>query len=134
MDVIIRNVPSKAYREFKARAAKLGLRLGEALKEAMEAWLVSTEEHAGLPHDQNDDAFRRMKPELERKYHGKYIAIANGQLAAVAETLEQLTAELRRKRIARCRTVHLGVDESGEGGVWLWSSIGQEIASPTTTR
>ena len=134
MDVIIRKVPPKTYREFKARAAKLGLRIGEALKEAMEAWASSTEEKAGVLQDRNDDAFRRMRPTLERKYHGKYIAIANGQLAAVADTLEQLAAELRRRKIARCRTVHLGVDESGEGGEWFWSSIGQEIASPTITQ
>ena len=38
MDVIIRKVPSKAYREFKGRAARVGMRLGDALKEAMESW------------------------------------------------------------------------------------------------
>jgi hypothetical protein len=133
LDVIIRNVPSKAYREFKARAAKTGLRLGEALKEAMEAWVASWEKNSDVPHDQNDDAFRRMKAALEKKYRGKYIAMAGGQLVAVADTLEQLGAELRRRRISRCRTVRVGFDESGEGGEWLWGSIGQEIVSPTTT-
>jgi hypothetical protein len=28
----------------------------------------------------------------------------------------------------------LGVEEAGEGGEWLWSSIGQEIASTTTAK
>jgi hypothetical protein len=134
LDVIIRNVPPKAYREFKARAAKLGLRIGEALKEAMETWASSTAGENDILQDRNDDAFRRMRPTLERKYPGKYIAISNGQLAAVADTMERLAADLRRRKIERCRTVHLGVDESGEGGEWLWGSIGQEIASPTITR
>jgi hypothetical protein len=134
MDVIIRNVPSKAYREFKSRAARTGMRLGDALKHAMESWAASAGEQASPPHDQNDDAFRRMKPILERKYPGKYIAIASGQLVAVADTLERLAVELRRKGIVRCRTVHLGVEESGEGGEWLWGSIGQEIASTTTAQ
>jgi hypothetical protein len=132
LDIIIRNVESKAYREFKARAVKAGMRLGEALKQAMESWSTSTDSEGNPPHDQNDDAFRRMKSVLERKYAGKYIAIANGQLVAVADTIERLAAELREKRITRCRTVRLGVEETGEGGEWLWSSIGQEIA-PTTT-
>lgn len=134
MDVLIRNVPSKAYREFKSRAARSGMRLGDALKEAMERWAAATGDEASAPHDQNDDAFRRMKPTLQRKYSGKFIAVANGQLVAVADTLEQLAVELRRKRIVRCRTVHLGVEESGEGGEWLWGSIGQEIASTTTAQ
>jgi hypothetical protein len=133
MDVIIRNVPTKAYREFKSRAARTGMKLGDALKQAMDSWApAGGERDASPPHDQNDDAFRIMKPTLQRKYSGKFIAIANGQLVAVADTLDRLAVELRRKRIVRCRTVHLGVEESGEGGEWLWSSIGQEIASTTT--
>jgi hypothetical protein len=134
LDIIIRNVESKAYREFKARAAKAGMRLGEALKQAMESWSAPTDSEASPPHDQNDDAFRRMRSVLERKYAGKYIAIANGQLVAVADTLERLAAELRERRITRCRTVRLSVEETGEGGEWLWSSIGQEIASTTTVK
>lgn len=42
-----------------------------------------------MPHEQNDDAFRRMKPTVERKYRGKYIAMANGRLVAVADTLQE---------------------------------------------
>jgi hypothetical protein len=100
----------------------------------MESWSAPTDPRGSPPHDENDDAFRRMKSMLERKYAGKYIAIANGQLVAVADTIERLAAELREKRITRCRTVRLGVEESGEGGEWLWSSIGQEIASTTTAK
>jgi len=108
------------------------MRLGDALKEAMEGWASANEEQVGLlPHDQNDDAFRKMKPNLEKKYRGKHIAIANGQLVGVADSLERLASELRRKKITRCRTVHLTIDESGEGGEWLWGSIGHEIAQTT---
>ena len=134
MDVIIRKVPSKAYRDFKSRAAKAGLRLGDALKQAMEDWGTEIEGTKYPPHDENDDAYRRMKASLQRNYWGKYVAISSGQLVAVAETLEALAAVLRHKRIMRCRTVHVGVDESGEGGEWLWGSIEQEIASTTTAR
>jgi hypothetical protein len=134
LDVIIRNVPSKAYREFKSRAAKVGLRLGDALKEAMEEWGTESEGAKYPPHDENDDAYRRMKASLQKDYWGKYVGISGGQLVAVAETLDALGAVLRRKRIMRCRTVHVGVEESGEGGEWLWGSIVQEIASPTTAQ
>ena len=134
MDVIIRNVPSKAYREFKSRAAKTGLRLGEALKRAMEEWTGDMEGSETLAHDPNDLAFRRMRATLERKYRGKYVALSSGQLVAVADSLEALGAVLRRKKITRSRTAHLCVDEEGEGGEWLWGSIEQEIASATTTR
>jgi len=134
LDVIIRNVPSKAYREFKSRAAKAGLRLGDALKQAMEDWGIEIESKKYPPHDENDDAYRRMKASLQRNYWGKYVAISGGQLVAVAETLDGLAAVLRDRRIMRCRTVHVGVEESGEGGEWLWGSIEQEIASATTAR
>lgn len=92
----------------------------------MEAWVASNEN--AVPLDSNDQAFKRLRSELQKRYYGKHIAIANAQLAAVADTYERLIAELRRKKIGRCLTVQMGVDETGEGGEWLWSSIGQETA------
>jgi hypothetical protein len=126
LDAIIRNLNAKTYREFKSRAARAGLKVGEALKLAMEAWVASNEN--AVPLDSNDQAFKRLRSELQKRYYGKHIAIANAQLAAVADTYERLIAELRRKKIGRCLTVQMGVDETGEGGEWLWSSIGQETA------
>ena len=122
MDVIIRNVPPKAYRDFKSKAAKAGLRLGDALKQAMEGWGTEMEGTKYPPHDQNDDAYRRMKTWLQKNYWGKYAAISGGQLVAVTETLEALAAVLRHEGIMRCRTVHVGVEECGEGGEWLMGS------------
>jgi len=90
LDVIIRNVTAKTYREFKARAAKMGLRVGEALRYAMESWISSSGKERGLAVDPNDEAFKRMRVELEKPYHGKHIAIANGQLIAVANTYDEL--------------------------------------------
>lgn len=82
----------------------------------------TNEKETGLAVDLNDQAFKRMRVELEKRYRGNHIAIANGQLISVANTYDELVVELRRRRIQRCLTVQVGVDESGEGGVLIsWS-------------
>jgi plasmid stability protein len=43
MDTTIRNLDPKAYRALKARAAKLGITVGEGVNSAIRAWLARPE-------------------------------------------------------------------------------------------
>jgi phosphoserine phosphatase len=134
LDVIIRDVRSKVYREFKARAAKLGLKLGEALKLAMESWVGAETSTSVVGGSVENETYRKMKAELFRSYHGKHIAIAGGRLVAVSGSLDELARKLRDLGVSRALTVEVGKEESGEGGEWLWGSIALENASTTTDR
>ena len=134
LDAIIRGVNAKAYREFKARASRLGLRLGEALKLAMESWSAEPVTPSPVAKDVDNEAYRRMRHELIRRYPGKHIAIAAGKLAAVSDSLDELASELRKLKVSRALTVEVEREESGEGGEWLWGSIAQETASGTTSQ
>jgi len=132
LDVIIRGVSPKLYREFKSRAAKLGLKLREALQQAMEIWAGRSSGLASVVLDLNNQSYVKMKPELLKKYYGKHVAIANGELVAVADSLEELGAMLRELNIVRAVGLHVGREESGEAGEWLWGSIALENVGTTT--
>ena len=123
MDVIIRGVSPKAYREFKARAAKLGLRLRDALRQAIESWAARGPAATPVLADTNNETYEKMKAELLKKFYGKHVAIADGKLVAVADSLQELGAKLRELSITRALGLHVGHEESGEAGEWLWGSI-----------
>jgi len=123
LDVIIRGVSPKVYREFKARAAKLGLRLRDALGQAMQSWTGNGSLLTPVVADLNNQAYEKMKPELLKNFNGKHVAIANGELVAVADSLEELGARLRELNICRALGLHVGREETGEAGEWLWGSI-----------
>jgi len=123
LDVIIRGVSPKAYREFKARAAKLGLRLRDALRQAIQNWAAVDPAVTSVLADPNNETYEKTKPELLKKFYGKHVAIADGKLVAVADSLQELGAKLRELNITRALGLHVGHDEGGEAGEWLWGSI-----------
>ena len=46
-------------------------------------------------HQENQAAFRRLKPTIDRNYpHGRFVAIDGGQVVADAATLDELLAAL----------------------------------------
>jgi len=122
MDVIIRGMRTRIYREFKAQANKMGLRLSDALQKAIERWLLENSQSSLVMNDPNQLAFAKLASQIESKYHGKYVAMCGGKLY-VAGTLEDLGGQLKEAGIARAVVSHVGADESGEGGEWLWGSI-----------
>lgn len=123
MDVAIR-IPDHLHAEFEQRARE---RYGEegpvkALQEAIALWLETVGEQDGLKAERalNNEAYRRLKGELKRKYEGKYVVIAHSALQGVGDTLEQVASlapearhrlvfrvgekpRKRRERLWRCR-------------------------------
>jgi len=103
VDVIIRGVDEDLYREFKAEASRRGMKLREALSEAMRLWIRSGE-------GPDDEFYRRIKGELLKKYRGKHVAISRGRIVAVADTFEEMVEALRRAGVKKALTVHVGED------------------------
>jgi len=123
LDVIIRGVRSRLYREFKGRAASMGVKVGEALQEAIARWLEETSPLPLAMSNQNQLAYAKMRPEISRKYHGKYAAVYDGGKLIASQSFEDLADKLKELEVKRAVVCHVGVDESGEGGEWLWGSI-----------
>jgi len=123
MDVIIRGVRARLYREFKAQAAKMGLRLSEALQKAIESWLLENSSLTLAMSDPDQLAFAGLMQKAERRYHGKYVGVYGGGKLVVAEGLDDLVGQLKEAGVSKAVVSHVGVDESGEGGEWLWGSI-----------
>ena len=96
MGVYIRGVDEKVYREFKAESVRRGLKIGEAVTEALKTWLNKhrkEENNIDIARKINNAAYRMIKGKLLRDHLGKWIAIADGQLMAVSDSLEQLCKE-----------------------------------------
>ncbi len=96
MGVYIRGVDEKVYREFKAESVRRGLKIGEAVTEALKIWLNKhrkEEDSIDIARKINNAAYRMIKGKLLRDHLGKWIAIADGRLMAVADSLEQLCKE-----------------------------------------
>ncbi|MHA1722058.1 MAG: hypothetical protein ACTSXW_03175 [Candidatus Baldrarchaeia archaeon] len=96
MGVYIRGVDEKVYREFKAESVRRGLKIGEAVTEALKIWLSrhrKEENNIDIARKINNATYRMIKGKLLRDHLGKWIAIADGRLMAVADSLEQLCKE-----------------------------------------
>jgi len=106
MNVTIQ-IPDYLHTEFEQRARE---RYGEAgptraLQEAIALWLEAVTERDGLKAERslNNQAYRRLKGDLEREYQG-YVVIAHGALQGVGETVEQvanLASEARHRLVFR---------------------------------
>ncbi|MCD6164274.1 MAG: hypothetical protein J7J30_02415 [Candidatus Odinarchaeota archaeon] len=96
MGVYIRGVDEKVYREFKAESIRRGLKIGEAVTEALKIWLNKhrkEENNIDIARKINNATYRMIKGKLLRDHLGKWIAIADGRLMAVSDSLEQLCKE-----------------------------------------
>lgn len=93
MNVTIQ-IPGHLHAEFEQRARE---RYGEvgpvrALQEAIALWLEAVAESDDLKVERalNNQAYRRLKPGLQREHQGKCVVIAHGALQGVGDTLEQV--------------------------------------------
>lgn len=91
MSIIIRDVDRDVYNNLKALAISRGLKVGQALEEAMQDWVAK---QSGVVRNEediaNDVAYQKLKPTLIRDHSGKWILIANGELQTVADSLTDL--------------------------------------------
>ena len=63
----------------------------QALIEAVELWLDQNQLRAiEIEAERNNQAFAQLQSELEQKYDGQWIVIAQGQLQGVGKTLQEV--------------------------------------------
>lgn len=119
--LVVKGADEKRLREFKAEAIRRGLRLAEALEEAIELWLSAKPLLDEV--DANNLAYLRARRRLEGQ-QGKYAVFAFGRLIGVFESLEEVSRALRslEARPRHAVVVKIGVDKPGELE-WLGGSI-----------
>lgn len=85
MPLVIRDADETVYARFKAKAAFKGLKIGEAITEAMKKWVEEE-----IPSDSNEAkqesnniAYRRMIPDLRNNYLGKWGVVSKGDLLGI---------------------------------------------------
>lgn len=92
MDVLVRGIDDEVYAKLKAQAAERGLRIGEALTEAIKAWLSNSPEkdERERERDLNIATFRRMRRFLEKNHQGRWALIAKGEVIKLADSLSEI--------------------------------------------
>lgn len=96
-NVLIRDVDTDTYTNFKAKAAQEGLKLGEAITRAMKEWMEKKK-----PFNEKDKqrqlnllTYRKLKETLYKEYHGKWILIGRGEFLASGEILKPILTKIR---------------------------------------
>ncbi|MBU3965825.1 MAG: hypothetical protein KKG76_00380 [Euryarchaeota archaeon] len=88
INVHLRKVDEKRYRLFKSAAAKKNVSLSRAFEEAIGIWTSDSDEISDEKAT-NDLIYKKMKKQLEKKYPGKYVVIADGKLLGAEDSLEK---------------------------------------------
>jgi hypothetical protein len=122
MTLVIKRVDPEKLRMFKAEAARRGLRLHQALEEAITLWLKYKPFVLETEIDVNNRVYEEMREELLRKYRGKFILIASGRLIGVFDGLEEAAGSLEKLRpnIKHAILTRIGVDEEYHGEYEWW--------------
>jgi plasmid stability protein len=121
-DVLVRGMDEELYRRLKARAALRGMKISEAMEEAVSRWLRSEQSTVATEMDVNNKRYREMREELLGRWRGKYAVFCRGEFVDVFETLEEAGRACRDRGVERALLTKVGEEESSGGG-WLWGSL-----------
>ncbi len=126
--MVIKKVDEKKLREFKAEAIRRGLTFSKAFEKAIDLWLK--ERTAIEAIDINNKLYEEVKDELVKKYHGKYVVIAEGKLLGIYNSLKEVSKVLKENpRIRHAIVAKIGVDAPPRGELeWWGGSIGSKNA------
>ena len=115
--LVVKGADERRLREFKAEAVRRGLRLSEALEEAIELWLSAKPVLDEV--DANNLAYLRAKRLLEGQ-EGRYAVFAHGRMVGVFDSLEEVSGALRslEPRPRHAVVVRVGVDKPDELEWW----------------
>ena len=115
--LVIKGADERKLREFKAEAVRRGLKLSEALEEAIELWLNAKPLLDEV--DANNLAYLRAKRQL-KGHEGKYAVFAFGKMIGVFESLEDVSKALRslEPKPKHAVVAKIGVDKPGELEWW----------------
>jgi len=89
---ITTKIPEDVEVRFRRRVEQLygAGGIAQALERAIELWLSETkDEIVAIERKLNNDAFRRLWPELEEQ-QGRYVVIAHGKLQGIGDSIESL--------------------------------------------
>jgi len=100
--LVIKNADEITYSRFKAKAAEKGLRIGEAITEAMKIWLKQAQsaDIDQIMEDRNELAFRRIFPGLLKQYEGKWGIISSSDLVGVYQTRQECYDTIREQGLS----------------------------------
>jgi antitoxin component of RelBE/YafQ-DinJ toxin-antitoxin module len=88
-NVVVKGVDEELYRRAKAKAALLGLKIPDAINEALKKWLESEEELPNMEETANRRLLESEFPRLMEDYEGKYVAVAKSRVLGVYDTIEE---------------------------------------------
>ena len=102
MPLVIKNADEITYSRFKAKAAEKGLRIGEAITDAMKIWLKQAQsaDIEKIMEDRNEIAFRRIFPGLLKQHEGKWGIISSSDLIGVYQTREECHETIREQGLS----------------------------------
>jgi len=95
VSLVIRGLDEKTRREIRSEAARRGLRLAQALREAISVW--QSQNMAGSvqsERDANNAIYESVKEEL-KQHSGKTALIAEGKILGFFDSPKEASAHLR---------------------------------------
>nr|MDO8082678.1 hypothetical protein [Candidatus Freyarchaeota archaeon] len=115
MDVLIRGIDSEVYAKLKARASERGLKIGEALTDAIKTWMNNSPEKNEREGEQdlNVATFRRMRRFLEKNHRGNWVLIAKGEVVKLADSLEEIIEAKKNEGLSGRPSLVFKVGETG---------------------
>ncbi|MFX0063246.1 MAG: hypothetical protein ACFFC7_13805 [Candidatus Hermodarchaeota archaeon] len=101
MSVLIKDVDKELYARFKAAAATRGLRLNDALCQAMLYWLEKETPKNKTDNERmlNNATYRRVVPELLEEHAEKWIVISGGEVIGIFNNREEAIEAIKANNL-----------------------------------
>jgi len=101
LSVLIKDINKELYAKFKAAAVLRGLRLNDALCQAMECWIEKETPKNSKERDriQNNATYRRILPGLINEHEGKWVVISRGELIGIFNDRKSAIEEIQAKEL-----------------------------------
>ncbi len=108
MSVLIKDIDKELYAKFKSAAALRGLRINDALCEAMKKWIKDEKPLSEKDKEriENNATYRRIIPNLLENNESKWVVISKGELIGLyPDRLTALNVIKEKNLRNRCNIV-----------------------------
>ncbi len=122
MILVIKKIDEDKLREFKAEAVRRGLTYSKAIEEAIDLWL-SQRSNIRTESQMNNLTYRKLKDKLIKKYFGKYVVIANGELIGVYNNIDEVSNKLKTLNVKHAIVAKIGEEPIKGELTWLGGSM-----------
>jgi len=119
---VIKKIDEDKLREFKAEAVRRGLTYSKAIEEAIDLWL-SQRSNIRTESQMNNLTYRKLKDKLIKKYFGKYVVIANGELIGVYNNIDEVSNKLKTLNVKHAIVAKIGEEPIKGELTWLGGSM-----------